>query len=325
MDDSKVIKLFNGIKFVKGDKCSCLYDLDNSEILLLNLENNEEIVFNEFHNFIYSHEFLAEIEDQIVNSNYGFVSSLKELEKYIDPINNYFIPFQINTLYIEIDSEFDVVEFSKKLPNCINVIIHLKCFEKIDIAKLLENLNKNSKILNIEVITEYDKDIIYSFYSSSHNYKTSKIILYNANTTEQIIDPNLKQIQLIKTDRTISDPHKVQPSKEYHSINRISFCISQNYNLFYYKKIWMDGCGVLGFDNLNKFPKLGNYFYDNIKWDFIFEENHYPKELQIPKSQIRDCNSSIFRFCCNDPRIPEYDSLKNEYFYKNGSLCKLDI
>ncbi len=326
MEDIRVILLYNGIKFVRGSKCSALYDLDNSEILLLYLENNNETDLNEFQNFIFCHEISSEIEKQITSCNYGLITSYKELNKYIIPTNNYFLPFQLNTFYVEFGNKFDIEGFLKNLPNCLNVIFNVKIFNVLHLTKLLENLDINPSVLNIEIVTEFEENK-FNFFSKIKNTfkKISKVILYSANVTEQIINLQGNNIQIIKTDRNLSDFEILVPSKEYHSINRVSFHTALKNNLFYYKKIWLDEFGYLKFENLNRFPEFGNYFFDTINWDLIFDKNHFPKEIQLPKSKIRDCNSSIFRYCCNDPRIPEFDSTNNEYFYKNGCLCKQDI
>ena len=310
---------YNSYQYVNGNKYNLIYDLDNSEIHILDcpIEHNNGIFL------------INELNKNILNTckerNFGRFFSKKNTVNIINENSNIFLlPFEIITLYLQFSDFSTFEQIIILLPNVANLIILFD--QKIDesiISKTLESVEISNKIINCEIFLNAKNIIKEDIIDQCIYFKISKIVIYNSKFSDiKLYRINhSKIIYVIYSKKGLNSIYEINDliSPEYFAINRPSFFIAKHFNLFHYKKFFVDS-------HSNLF--VGNFYYKKIcnllksKMDFKTIPNLIPLELSISKDFVEECCDSPFRYCCNDPRIPFFDKNTNNYKYKSGCLCQ---
>ncbi|WP_417888072.1 hypothetical protein [Zunongwangia sp.] len=189
--------------------------------------------------------------------------------------------------------------------------------EKIDSKILLEVIEilSHSKIKVIELISRYNKkstaeikDII------EENTRIRRVIFYEA---PQEIESTSEKIHFWKNNLNTGFAKGIDSVQDF-AVNLDSYCESLSFNLFYYKKIFIEDSGEI-FKFYGDNSSLGNIYDKDI--NNIIKNNHDLKKFwEINKDMIDECSQCEFRYVCPDDRIP-IKSKENEMFY-HQTKCK---
>ena len=324
-EKNKYFIFYNSVKLVNGKEQDLLYDLDKSEIHLVSKEFKIGTP-KKSKNVIEVNENNFQLINQFFLNNFGIYSSF--YPNYIisdNPIDEFCLPYDILTINLEYSGIFNFQALLQKFPNVANLVLVIdEELDEIEFGELLNLVEINPKVVNLEIFIRQGRfvsDLISEKYFS--NFKISKVVVYGAmeNQVKTIRLNKVKIINIIflKSDKNNEDTDFIEIRPEYFAINRISYFIALKYNLFHFKKYFINKEGFLMAGNF-KYKKLGNINdFTNL---LNIVNNVTLDELQVSKDLLIDCDDSPFRYCCNDPRIPSFDTSLNKFKYKEGCLCK---
>lgn len=306
---------------VKGVNIGNIYDLCRGN--LYSLPNSILDLFEE-----YSSKGLSKLMDdydeqkEIINNYLDFflenelIFFTNNLENFPTISTIFNKAYLIDTILMEIDN-FD------KTKNSLfenDIISEIGCSEIVLISSenSIENLKKvlmildKSKVQTVTYLMNYnyfnEKDLTYL---GNNYFRLNSVFIYNCPKNIK----NKENSSFIYTKNSLEKLLNLKISSINDLVPNIdSFVESQNYNLFYNRKVYIDN------ENNIKHSNNDNIFYGNLEKTTIDEvlfKSDFKKLWNITKDQINVCKDCELRYICPDNRIPEMIN-ENEYFHKTA-------
>jgi len=275
------------------------------------------------------------------------VSKTKNKDSFLaskNPIYHEFLSYLLeNEILFDFPEENLFIPFSKEIRTSVdieNAVLKITSSKKLNVSPIIDFLKKYGiEYLCIDVDNFVDLKSLKNFINECRNTKIKSITL--STNEKSIIARNLKfftEVDFIQTiihhsQHKIYDPKihfktallwsKIRPfdintskiSLDLLNIDYTNYLISENENLFYFKKIFLNQDGLI-FKNISYKDVLSNVEDEN----FISKYNLNYKNLNISKENIVDCKDCEFRRLCPDDRIPVKEGKK----YKHNTKCNYD-
>jgi len=251
------------------------------------------------------HSVITEYFDYLIEKEYGFYCSNKEINNFPDLDLHFETPEKINNAIIDINQtsqhNFEKIFTELEIVGC--KFIELRFFNSINYTTLLKILsNIEGKVYrNIDILIQFNDIIskklinyqIFSIYPQVGNiniYSSPKKITYQ----------HLNHFLSFSTESVNSDQDCGKICLESFSINIPFFTESKNFNNCLNKKVSIDASG-----NIKNCPSFKNG-YGNINEDAsILDVIDSPKFTSLwrkSKDKITVCRDCEFRYICSDCR-----------------------
>lgn len=237
--------------------------------------------------------------------------TLDQIDKFI-PINQeYLFPGKISNSIIDLSSKSNVQLISKTLSE-LDLLgckyIQFRCFLPIDfgIIERLVNHIINTRIVNIELLLYFEKEMLSSLINLAHiNKRISRIILHSVPIIENL---DINNELFFLTNQQICQKSCGVVNQQYFAPNINHVIESTLHNTCLNQKISIDEMG-----KIKNCPSMNNDFgsIENDTLLSVIENKEFTKFWYLDKSQIDICKECEFRNICTDCRafIEEPDNL----------------
>ncbi|MCS3533129.1 hypothetical protein [Chryseobacterium sp. JUb7] len=260
-------------------------------------------------------EILTEFEDDKVAKQY--LDFLEKKEFIFYSTNSYFPDLSLRSINEDTSSIYFVtIVFSQFINENLDQIIsnlnglgvkrlhfHLTDEDSMSVIWNILNLLKFSRITNLSFTIPYQK-IDKEIYKDN---RLKTVYLYNSPKEKTIRNFEVSSFFIKKNSNNLFTPKFGLNTVD---VNTNTFNIANNYNLSLYKTIFVDGNGIIRFNNLDRVN------YGNITNSLHDIETKTIKKLSkiwnIQKKDIFPCNNCEFRFCCSATYIPKKENDKFE-------------
>ncbi len=318
MNSNKYLILFSCCKMVKGYNRSAIYDFQRKKIFFIPnslyylLDNTSSILNIEklLTNYPNQKKTIYSYIDFLMNNELGFFSNYP---KCFPPINESILDKnQLDELYIEVDKDSSFI-FGKK------IIQELLFFKVKKLTLILKNnINLNPLLLNLNrtFVTSIDIQLSYDILKDNLN----NITLLNNNpiiTTIFIISKvPLDSIYHSLSKAVLSTEELCDftiTSEKDMICNLKEFLIAKKFNLFYYKKLFIESNGLikLHFKTLDSISHIEN----DLK--HILYSGELLKFWSINNDKITICKLCEYRYACGESYIP---IMKNNTYIRRDCL-----
>lgn len=320
---NKYFKFHSSCVIVNGKENSNIYDLRRGG--LYTFPNSVIEVFQDYSSGAIS-KLLEDYSEQketinkyldffIENELIFFIENPKDLANFPEINRRFNKPYDLDIILLEIDN-FD---FLKKSLFKNNLVSELGCTELVLIGKsdtkenlkdILNELNKTK----IQTVTYFIDEKYYSetFFNDliNNNLRLREIIVYNSSKesdvfeTENSVFFSSEDLRTLLTRRITSIDDLVP--------NLDSFVESQEHNLFYNRRVYIDN------DNFVKHAFEENETFGNLSDITIIEiiqSSKFRKLWFLNKNKISVCKDCGLRYICPDNRIPIKKEDSEEYYH----------
>lgn len=310
--EEKIIKLFANCMLVSGAKRSIICDvfrgryqpIPNALYLILKKYPNSSIteIKNMFGNE--RNDIIDEYFDFLINEEYGFLISKKEIKAFPNMDLSYDSPSTITNCIIDIDknSSHDFRKISNELSLLNTYHIQLRFFFEImfdDITQILEKMSNAE--YNLHIILPY-----HPTYTKRQIEKLSTIGIVSSikfyNASMEIIkeheELNKFNIEFFET-KILNEKCCGKIGLPYFNINIELFTESQHHNSCLNRKISIDRFG-----NIKNCPSMkasyGTILNSSLR--AVLNKKEYKEYWNIRKDEIKVCQDCEFRYICTDCR-----------------------
>lgn len=314
---NKYFKMHSSCLPVKGINQGCIYDLRRGSVY--KVQNDILDIFENYANkkiSILFDDYKEQIE--IIKKYLAFfienelIFFTDELDNFTEIKKTFRKPFLIDIMYIEMDNynskkrEFFEKEIISKI-GCKELILIYKEKSAVELKEILIELDK-SKIQSTICFINYNQFDLNFFSEISCFLRLREVYIYNSPMDKHENDSNLfySQLSLEKIlTKKIENSNDLVPNLD-------SFLESQEYNLFYNRRVYIDN------ENNVKHAINENEIYGNITNTNIFDivlSPSFKKLWNIAKDEITICKDCEFRYICPDNRIPIFDKKTKNYYH----------
>lgn len=323
----KYFNFFTNFIFVASTNPICVYDLSSERILFIEESDEGTSSENGLHVSIETEKWSANLISELQKMRVGCLENSRRVEYPIKPVfgfKMYSIVFLLNNHHKNIFLPLS------KFKSTRNIIIYIKNEISISDFNEIIYLCEENTIPNLEIIiksSELEEEI------ASNNFvirssKLAKLTLLGCKVEEHtnfFPNENFILTKLATIDiMTIDESNTFNFFPENLSINPFSFSIAVNFNLYYYKKVFIS-------DEFEVFLDVDLSIYA-CKWSNNIIEDDIEK-LNFNSSFIKNKDNGLykkspFKYCCNDPRVyneKQINDVTNKCYCESYYLDNDDI
>jgi SPASM domain peptide maturase of grasp-with-spasm system len=309
--NNSYFKVHAECKAIKGFNRSLIYDLPRQEMAFIDNEvldaikntNKIKVVVSELEKQNY--DDVNKIIDWLISNEYIFLCSKNEIKLFPDISDEWDYPAPITNSIIDYNnfSEHQLSDILIQLDklNCHH--IQIRYFDDFIIENLDKALGKirNSKIVNIELLFKYDKEIGNKKITElcRKHTRLGRVFIYNSNEETRLNDSSYRAQIIFAKENVESSENCGVISAKYFSTNIEVYTESQHHNTCLNRKVCIDANG-----EIKNCPSMSKS-YGNIKnttLDEAIEKPGFKDCWFIHKDQIDVCNDCEFRHMCTDCR-----------------------
>jgi hypothetical protein len=283
---------------IKGFNRSIIYDLNRNDYYFISNDLYKAISKSNFFISKFDNYFKKLFLDNeiIYNSSNLNIKNFRKLDF------SYFSPYNIEVLVL--DFEIDHIIINKIYSDYVNNLT-LIIDDIFDTESIINKISTINSIIHFESLTMVFKKESYianvDFNILQSISELFEIIIFSSNNINIEVKYNL----IFKRYSFDIDYFNNNVFSNRFSVNINTFLISKNYNLYYFKKIFIGKDNILYHDYKKEIPVDIN-FIRKIDKTFINE---------IKKDNILVCKNCEFRNMCIDPRVPI--KFGNSYYFEN--------
>jgi SPASM domain peptide maturase of grasp-with-spasm system len=256
---------------------------------------------------------LEYIEFIIKNELVIFAKSKTELKSFKNIKLDFFFPAFISNLIIEINDsnlnnlDYYLVFINKLLvTSCLLVISNILIIQEL--INFLDILAKKSKLLEIQLIFNFDIDIVIIKKICINCSLINLVTISSKNSILKNINIKIKEniVNVFYLNNYISNNLCGVVNKVFFSINLLHFTESQHHNTCLNRKLSIDAEGNI--KNCPSLPEVyGNINDPDLDILQIVESKEFQKYWNIKKDDIKICQVCEFRHVCTDCRAYRED------------------
>lgn len=224
-------------------------------------------------------------------------------------------PYMLEFIFLYIDTFNEKkLEFLKNIhkTGANNVILIFSGSIDFNILNNVLEVLQYSKVKVIEILAKYDpaspKEIEQS---ANENGRIRNVIFYKADTS--VPEVNSEKIKFWQSDVRGLLEGGISSLQDF-TVNLDAYLESLSYNLFYYKKVFINDQGEV-FKFYGDTNSLGNIYAD--KLSKMIRNDDVVEFWETSKDKIKECQGCEFRYICPDNRIP----VKEEDLYVHTNHC----